>query len=291
MIVEFLYPSRLLFYLWLLLFGFLHTAQQAGPLSRFFALEELLQLAFAVCSITLLFAYAKIINDIHDLTIDRISNNKRPLVKGVISEDGARKLASILLILSAVLAIPVGISFFFLFFLIWGLSYLYSAPPMRLRRFWPVGSVTLALIGGGVFIAGTCIFRPNGFATVWVDKEIIGYLLAAFFVLCQIKDLKDIEGDRAAGVVNLFGRVSYPRMLALILYGCFLGMAFLLATRVGVEMGATVAGIVVCAATALFMAVRTRELAGLDRLFVLSFLFLMYLSGAWLFHCLGAYRT
>jgi 4-hydroxybenzoate polyprenyltransferase len=288
LIREFLYPSRLLFYLWLLLFGFLHTAQQAGSLSRIFALAELLKLACAACSITLLFVYAKIINDIHDLVIDRISNRRRPLVEGVISEGRARKLATILLVLSAVLAIPLGISFFSLLFLIWGLSYLYSAPPMRLRRFWPVGSVTLALIGGGVFIAGTCISRPNGFGSIREDKEIIGYLLTAFFFLCQIKDMKDIEGDRAAGVGNLFGRVSHPRMLALVLYGCFLGMAFLLAIRVGVGMGATVAGTLACAAAALFMTVRTRELAGLDRLFVLSFLFLLYLSGAWLFHCLGA---
>ncbi len=288
LIAEFLYPSRLLFYLWLLLFGFFNTARQAGMPMLPGSWAELLKLGCAASSITLLFAYAKIINDIHDLAIDRISNSRRPLVEGVISEGRARRLATILLTLSAVLAIPVGSSFFSIWFLIWGLSYLYSAPPMRVRRFWPVGSVTLALIGGCVFIAGTCISRPNGFGSAREDKEIIGYLLTAFFFLCQIKDLKDIEGDSAAGVGNIFAHVSHPRVLALILYGCFLGMAFLLAIRVGVGMGTTVAGTLACAAAALFMIMRTQKLAGLDRLFVLSFLFLMYLSGAWLLYCLEA---
>lgn len=284
LIAEFLYPSRLLFYQWLLLFGFFHTAQQAGPLSQIFTFAELLKLVCATCSITLLFVYAKIINDIHDLAIDRISNSRRPLVEGVISEDGAQRLATVMAVISAVLAIPVGSSFFCLWFFIWGLSYLYSAPPVRLRRFWPVGHVTLAQIGGGVFIAGTCIYTPNVFSTIRNNTEILGYLLTAFFFLCQIKDLKDIEGDRAAGVGNLFGNVLRPRVLALILYGCFLGTASLLATHIGVEMAVTATGVLVCAAVALSMIVRTQKLAGLDRLFVLSFIFLMYLSVAWLFH-------
>lgn len=286
-VVEFLYPSRLLFYLWLLLFGFLFTAQQTGALPKILNPAELLKLLCAACSITLLFVYAKIINDIHDLAIDRISNSRRPLVVGVIGEDEAAGLATFTLALSGVLAIPVERDFFYLWLFIWGLSYLYSTPPFRLRRFWPVGHVVLALVGIGVFMAGACIARPNDFYMVWKDKAVLAYLMFAFFFVCQIKDLKDIEGDQAAGVANLFGRVSHPRVLALIFYGCFLGMAFLLATSIGVGIAATTAGTLVCAAVAIIMILRTRELAGLDRLFVISFVFILYLSGAWLFHHLA----
>jgi 4-hydroxybenzoate polyprenyltransferase len=281
--MEFLYPSRLLFYLWLLCFGFLHTAQQAGTLPRTFNQAELLKLLCAVCSITLLFVYAKIINDIHDLDIDRISNSRRPLVVGVISDGEARGIATVLLTLSVVLAIPVERDFFYLWLFIWGLSYLYSTPPFRLRRFWPVGHAALALVGCGVFMAGSCIARPNDFYTVWARKDILAYLFFAFFFLCQIKDLKDIEGDREGGVDNLFARVVHPRVLALIFYGGFLALASVLVTSIGVGVAATIAGTLVCAVVAIIMTLRTRQLAGLDRLFALSLIFIMYLSGTWLY--------
>jgi 4-hydroxybenzoate polyprenyltransferase len=283
LVLEFLYPSRLLFYLWLLCFGFLHTARQAGILPRILNPAELLKLLCAVCSITLLFVYAKIINDIHDLDIDRISNSRRPLVEGIICEDEAHGLATVMMTLSGVLAIPVERDFFYLWFFIWGLSYLYSTPPFRLRRFWPIGHVSLALVGIGTFMAGACIARPDAFYTVWRKMEILACLFFAFFFLCQIKDLKDIEGDRVGGAGNLFGRVSHPRALALIFYGGFLGAAFLLTTSIGVDIAATIAGTLVCAVVAIIMTLRTRQLAGLDRLFALSFIFIMYLSGAWLY--------
>ncbi len=281
-----LYPSRLLFYLWLLGFGFLFTAQQAGTLPRIFNRPDLFKWFCAACSILLLFIYAKLINDLHDQAIDRISNRQRPLVAGAIGEAQAQGLATVFLTLSAVLAIPVERDFFYCWLFIWGLSYLYSTPPFRLRRFWPVSHLTLTFVGGGVFMAGACIAKPNDFYAIWKAKEALVYLLAAFFLLSHIKDLKDIEGDRAAGVFNPFGAVN-PRGLTLIVIAAFLTMAFFAAAGLGVSAAATAAGTVVCAAIALFLTLRTPQPAGLDRLFGIAFCFVMVLSGAWLYHFLG----
>jgi len=283
LIVELLYPSRLLFYLWLLLFGFAHTARQVGrpPLPDNQA--ELFSLLCAVGAITLLFVYAKIINDIYDLTIDRISNKRRPMVEGIISVDAARRLSTVLLAVSGIFALLVcNRSFICQWLVIGGLSYLYSTPPARLRRFWPIGHMTLVLIGGSVFVAGTCIARPDGLLNVGENKTILACLLLAFFFLSQIKDLKDIEGDRQGGVDNIFGCVSHPRGLALIFYSGFLLMAFFVATNIGVGVVASVAGTLVCAAIAVGISVRSKQLAGLDRLFSLAFIFLLYLAVVWI---------
>jgi 4-hydroxybenzoate polyprenyltransferase len=136
-------------------------------------------------------------------------------------------------------------------------------------------------------MAGAGIARPNDFYTGWKAKEALVYLLAAFFFLSHIKDLKDIEGDRAAGVFNLFGAVLNPRALTLIVIAAFLAMAFLAATGLGVPVGATSAGTAACAAASLFMTLRTPQPAGLDRLFGIAFCLVMVLSGAWIYHFLG----
>ena len=282
-----LYPSRLLFYLWLLLFGFLYTARLAQTLPMILVQPNLVKLVCAVGSISLLFVYSKIINDIHDLAIDRISNKGRPLVQGLIGTDEASGLAAILLVISGILAVAVKRDFFCLWLFIWGLSYVYSSPPFRLRRFWPVSHVVLALIGASVFMSGACIAGPEVFYTVRAGTDISMCILPAFFFLCHIKDLKDIEGDRAAGIWNLFGRVAHPGLWSLVFFGGFLASAFLTAVRAGVGMAATAAGGIICAVAAIFMVVRSRQPAELDRLFVLALFFLLYLSGAWLFYFRG----
>ncbi len=282
------YPSRLLFYLWLLCFGFLYTAEQVGIFPNVLNRTDLLRFTAAAISIALLFVYAKLINDEHDLEIDRVSNPERPLPNGNIGRSDARGLAAILAALSLVLAVPVERDFFYVWACLWGLSYIYSSPPFRLRRFWPLGHLTLALIGTGVFLAGACVARPDDFYAVLEHKEIIAYVLLAFFCLAHVKDLKDIEGDRAGGVFNIFGRVSSPKLLGLAFGGGFLLVASLIAIHIGLGTGAVLAGGLACAAGFIFIAWRAKAPAGLDYMLVASFLFLLYLSGLWTFHFIPA---
>ena len=276
------YPSRLLFYLWILVFGFLYAAQQTGTLPRIFNQPDLYKLLCAACSIAFFFVYAKVVNDIHDLSIDRVSNKDRLLVKGTMTPEEANGLATILLVISGVLAVPVEQDFFYLWCFVCGLSYVYSAPPFRLRRFWPVAHVILAMIGSGIFMAGACIVHPDDFNWLLSRMDILACMFLAFFILCQIKDLKDIEGDRAANLFNLFGRVRFPRATALLFFGGFLVAVFFPAVHVGIGTAAIVIGDVVCACAALWVALRARQQARLDRLFIVALVFLVYLTGNWL---------
>lgn len=281
-ILSILYPSRLFFYLLLLCFGLLFTAHQIGNYPKILNTPDMLKLICAAFSISLLFIYAKFINDISDLAIDRISNRKRPLVEGLLGNDDACRLSAVAMAISLVLAIPVERDFFYFWTFIWGLSYVYSTPPFRLRRFWPLNNLILAAIGTAVFLAGASIVRPDDFYSAFNDKEIIAYILLAFFFLCHLKDLKDIEGDRAGAVFNLFGHVSSPRVLTLIFFGVFLFLILLIAALVDLLNTTIITGTMIYAVISTGIVLRSRDLAGLDRLFVVSFIFLLYIAGVWL---------
>lgn len=282
MIVSFLYPSRLLFYLFLLCFGFLFAAQQSGAYPKIINLPDMLKAVCAALSICLLFVHAKLINDLNDQAIDRVSNPARPIASGLVGGEDARGLSTIMMALSFVLAIPVERDFFYFWLFIWGFSYVYSAPPFRLKRFWPLGHIALSLIGTAVFMGGASIARPNDFYAVLKHKEIILSVFISFFFLSHLKDLKDVEGDRAGGVFNLFGHVGFPRSLALLFLGAFLVQVCFLSHLIGVSLFPMLAGAALCAAVAAVYAVRAQSMARLDRLLILSFLFLLYASGAWL---------
>lgn len=279
-----LYPSRLLFYLLLLGFGMLFTAHEIGAYPRILNKPDLLRFASAAMSISLLFTWAKLVNDVNDLDIDRVSNRKRPLVEGMIGVEDAGRIAFVTMALSLVMAIPVGRDFPYFWLAIWALSYLYSTPPFRLRRYWPLGHLVLALVGTGVFFAGACIARPDDFYQVWKHREIALYILAAFFFLSQVKDLKDVDGDRAGGVFNLFGRVSSPKTVGMVFFGGFLATVVSIAALLGIMNGAVAVGTAACAAAATALALRSNNLAQLDRLLVVALLFLLYVSGVWLVH-------
>jgi len=260
------------------------TAWQVGHYPKILNTPDLLKLVSAAFSISLLFIYAKLTNDINDLDIDRVSNRERPLVEGLMNKDDAGGLAFVAMSLSWVLAVPVGRDFFYFWFLIWGLSYVYSTPPFRFRRFWPLNNLIIAVIGTAVFMAGASIARPDDFYAALKDKEIIAYVLLAFFFCCHLKDLKDIDGDKAGGIFNLFGYVRYPRMLALIFFGAFMVLVLLIASLVDMLNAAVIAGMVICVAVSTGIALKSKDLAGLDRLFVVSFIFLIYLAVVWLIH-------
>ncbi len=284
MIVSLLYPSRLLFYLFLLCFGFLFAAQQTGAYPKILNLPDMLKAVCAAVSICLLFVHAKLDNDLNDDVIDSVSNPSRPIASGFIGKEDARGLSTVTMALSFVLAIPVERDFFYFWLFIWGFSYVYSVPPFRLKRFWPLGHIALSLIGTAVFMGGASIARPDDFYAGLKHREIILYIFTAFFFLCHLKDLKDVQGDRAGGVFNLFGHVGFPRRLGLLFLGAFLVQVCLIAHLIGVSLFPTLTAAGICAAVAAIYAVRVGTMVRLDRLLILSFLFLLYASGAWLVH-------
>jgi 4-hydroxybenzoate polyprenyltransferase len=165
-------------------------------------------------------AASNVLNQVHDLDLDRINKPERPIPSGAISVRGANAFAAVLYAVSIVLAflatpgaVPeVGWIVVFTAVLTWA----YSAPPIRARNSWWLGPLVIAIPRGLLLkVAGWGVLAP-----VFLDRE--PWILGAVF-FCYVlgaaptKDFADMEGDRAGGSDSLpirFGPARAGRIIA-----------------------------------------------------------------------------
>ncbi len=173
-------------------------------------------------SIFLAILYCTMENNIADLEIDRISNSERPLIKNSVSLSRYRRSSWLFLGAALLTSGVVGFVPLFLILLFIGNYFLYSVPPLRLKRIPLLSKLSisvnsLALVILGFTLAGGELYKfPSLIATL---------ILGIFTPTASFIDIKDYEGDKKAGVKTL------PVLLGLkkskIIIGIFLWLAYL----------------------------------------------------------------
>jgi len=133
-------------------------------------------------------------NDEVDIEIDKITNKSRPLVKEVVPIGEWRNIKYLFLFLSLNFAFLAGFYNFIFIILFLAIYHIYSAPPLRLKRFLGISSLlvasnfVLAVFMGFFMSAGTENLRD--FPAVYL----LG-IFAIFFLAENVKNIKDIDGD------------------------------------------------------------------------------------------------
>ena len=191
------------------LLGMLSGAASAWGAGALADLEggEVTMLVFAGSLMAaLLNAGSNVWNQVCDIELDRVNKPERPLPRGEMSLQGARRFALLLYAASIALAFvawpgeypEVGIIVLLTVFLTWA----YSGPPLRLRRIWWLAPLVIALPRGGLLkVCGWAMVAP-----VAANSEpwVLGGVFF-FFILgaASTKDFSDMDGDRQGGVVTL----------------------------------------------------------------------------------------
>ena len=225
----------------------------------------------------LLNAASNVWNQVCDIELDRVNKPDRPLPRGDVTVAGARRFAVALYAVSVALAFSVmpsdfpevGIIVLFTALLTW----VYSGPPLRLRRIWWLAPLVIALPRGALLkVCGWAVLAP-----VAADREpwVLGGLFFLFILGCaSTKDFSDVEGDRLCGVCTLpirFGARAAALIMAPFYVLPWLLFAALPYVHVGGRAllsvdaaGATILGLVLAAhgaATAWFMVRNASRLA------------------------------
>lgn len=146
------------------------------------------------------------INQIYDLDLDRVNKPNRPLPSGAMTIGQAWAVTGVLY------AVAIGVSWFvgpaeahhacfWLVVIAAIMTYLYSAPPFRTKRWGIVANLTIAIPRGVLLkVAGWSTVRDVASVEPWYIGTIFGlFLLGA----ATTKDYADIEGDRANGCITL----------------------------------------------------------------------------------------
>ena len=176
------------------------------------------------------FLAALLWNHRHDCEADRINDPGRPRAAGALTDAGAHSLSIVSAMLALFLALCVGYAPFLLMTAVLLLAWLYSAPPVRTKR-WPgLSTLTLGLLSLLSLACGYSLFAQEMTLAV-LPWRFAAYLLIGVTLGFTAKDLKDAAGDRATGVTTLATllpeRAARALTAALVAIGYLLGPVFL----------------------------------------------------------------
>ncbi|GAB2278073.1 hypothetical protein Dimus_012770 [Dionaea muscipula] len=169
--------------------------------------DVLKSLVCMVMSGPCLTGYTQTLNDWYDREIDAINEPYRPIPSGAITESEVINQIWVLLLsglfLAGLLDVWAGHSFPEIFYLALGgslVSYIYSAPPLKLKQNGWIGNFAL----GASYISLPWWAGQALFGTLTLDVVILTLLYStAGLGIAIVNDFKSIEGDRALGLKSL----------------------------------------------------------------------------------------
>lgn len=203
-----------LFYFWLMpFFGLLLSWKMTGGISL--DSESVFYLPFILISILFAWLFSVITNNIIDVDIDKISNKNRPLIKAEIDINTYKKIAWLVLTISLGYALAINFKVFFLILFFIGNYFLYSIPPLRIKRLFFFSKLIILLNSLALIILGYVAFYNdlnildflNAFINLGSNTNhfyAITIIFAIFFlVMSNFIDIKDYEGDKTVGIKTL----------------------------------------------------------------------------------------
>jgi len=184
--------------------------------------EQAFAFISTVIAIVLVCFFAMFSNNIADKEIDIVSNKKRAIASKSIEISKYKKISLAFLIAGLFYAAMVSFETFFFLLVFTGNYFLYSMPPLRLKRipiiskiFISFNSLILVLLGF-IFITGNLADFP----IVIIAIFLIGFTLSINFI-----DLKDVKGNKKAGIKTLPVLLGVKK--AKILIGIFFAATYL----------------------------------------------------------------
>jgi len=186
---------RIMHYLLFFIFGLSVALNWSFDFSFFNYVEIFL----CIVAITLACLFSLFTNNIADYKIDKISNQTRPSVTGLISNKEYVVLSVFALVFTIMFSVLVGYYIMFLSLVFIGVYFLYSMPPWRLKRVPVFSKLMIAFNTFVVFLMGHYYIEGNLDAPF--EYKIL--ILVFFGLAINFIDIKDYRGDKHAGIMTL----------------------------------------------------------------------------------------
>lgn len=172
-------------------------------------------------------------NDLRDIAIDRITNTHRPLVTGTIDIPTYKTIGLLFFGTSIFFAAIVSTQAALILALYQALAFLYSADPLRLKRYPVIATALAAMASLLVLFAGFIVFSTEKNIAA-LPVSISALLFFAYLAIIPIKDFKDIAGDRADDVLTLpvlLGEDRAKRLIGAFVFIVFVASPFAFSLR------------------------------------------------------------
>lgn len=187
-------------------------------------------LLLMILAVVLAWTTSVVVNDLNDVRIDSVTNTHRPLITHTITPETYRTIGIIMLAFSLIYAGYISTQLSLLLLAYQALAWLYSAKPLRLKRFPGIATVLAASASLLIFFGGYIVFSMNKNISE-LPWTISALLFFAYATLLPIKDFKDIPGDAKDGVITLpilWGEIKAKRIIGSLAFLCFIVSVFIL---------------------------------------------------------------
>lgn len=160
-----------------------------------FSLFELLAVLNLCLAANFAWLASTISNDIFDQKIDIVTNVSRPLPKNIFSVSEYHAIGNTFFFASIVFSAMVSFKAMLLLLVYQAIAWMYSAWPLRLKRFPLIATLFAAIANFLVLAVGFTLVSPDGTINNLPGSMIILFILASI-VFISVKDFKDIAGDK-----------------------------------------------------------------------------------------------
>jgi 4-hydroxybenzoate polyprenyltransferase len=187
--------------------------------------------SFLVLLLSVSFAWlaSVVFNDFEDREIDGITNSSRPLPAGKIPDQQYKNIGWVLFGASILFSAIINFKIALLLIVYQAIAWLYSAWPLRLKRFALVSTFVSAMASLIILFSGFILISPDQSAKS-LPFSIVALLVAGYTFSLPIKDFKDIEGDKKNGVYTV--PVLFGEYWGKVAIGGGLFLSFILSTIV-----------------------------------------------------------
>jgi homogentisate phytyltransferase/homogentisate geranylgeranyltransferase len=159
------------------------------------------------------------INQLEDVEIDRINKPFLPIAAGDLSPAAGRRIVALSAIVPLVLAVTQGAPELVAVALGLAVGTAYSVPPLRLKRFPALASLSITFVRSAVVNVGVWLHFSRAFGAGYEIHPAVWALIAVTvpfsFAIAILKDMPDVEGDRRYAIATFSVRLGARPVLAL----------------------------------------------------------------------------
>jgi 4-hydroxybenzoate polyprenyltransferase len=220
---------RRLFHYWLMIATGIAASFFFHPQSSSWNIADGMAIVVMAITFACAWLFAVGTNDLADIAIDAVANTERPLVTGDVTKEEIKPANIVLLIWSLTGAFILGYWTLFLVACFTAAYYVYSVPPLRLKRVPILATLLISLACLAAVMAGFFFANPIKIISDF-PRQLLLIIVIGFTLAANIKDIKDIAGDRADGIMTIL--TVFGEKVGVRIVGVLLGLSFLVAPAV-----------------------------------------------------------
>lgn len=158
------------------------------------------QLALALLAGLAVNGFITGINQLEDVEIDRVNKPFLPLASGELTMGQGRVIVAACAVIPLVLGLLTGWVQLLAVAVALSIGLAYSVPPLRLKRFPTLASLSISLVRGIVVNLGVALHFSHQFGQGWTVPGPVWaltlFVVPYSFAIAVLKDVPDMEGDR-----------------------------------------------------------------------------------------------